>query len=207
MNTLFNVDNKALTLEDMRKKYSIIYADPPWKYKDTADAGKRGAEHKYPVLKLDDIKELDIASIAAKDCVLFLWATYPKLSEALEVIKAWGFTYKTLGFDWVKRNKKKDSFFLGMGRWTRSNSEVCLFATKGKPKRISASVHSVIYSPVEKHSKKPDIVRDKIIELCGDLPRIELFARQVVDGWDCLGNEIDGRDIRDILETSKGVTI
>ena len=79
---------------------------------------------------------------------------------------------------------------MGMGNWTRSNPELCLLAIKGKPKRISASVHSVIDTPIERHSKKPDIVRDKIVSLCGNLPRIELFARQKTEGWDVWGNEV-----------------
>lgn len=114
----------------------------------------------------------------------------PKLNECFKVIESWGFKYKTCAFVWVKNNKKSNSFFMGMGRWTRANAELCLIATKGKPKRISAGVHSIINTPIEYHSKKPDIVRDKILELCGDLPRIELFARQEIKGWDCFGNKI-----------------
>ena len=172
------------------KKYNIIYADPAWTYKDKCNAGKRGACHKYNTMSQEDIKDLPVADLAAKDCALFLWVTFPKLSEVFDIITAWGFTYKTVAFNWVKRNKIADSYFWGMGRWTRSNSEVCLLATKGKPKRISASVHSVVDARIEKHSKKPDVVRDRIVELMGDLPRIELFARQKNDGWDTWGDEI-----------------
>jgi len=138
-----------------------------------------------------DIINLPIKELSADDCVLFMWVTMPKLNECFEVIKAWGFEYKTCAFTWVKKNKKSDSWFWGMGRWTRANAEICLLATKGKPKRMSASVHSVIDERIEQHSKKPDIVRDKIIELCGDLPRVELFARQKAYGWDSWGNEIE----------------
>ena len=99
--------------------------------------------------------------------------------------------YKTSAFTWVKKNRKSDSLFMGMGRWTRANAEICLLATKGKPKRISASVHSVIISKIQEHSKKPNEARERIVDLCGDLPRIELFARQYADGWDCWGNETD----------------
>src|SRR5258708_2920911 len=101
----------------------------------------------------------------------------PKLNEVFDLIKEWGFEYKTVAFTWIKKNKKSDSLFWGMGRWSRSNAELCLLATKGKPKRINADVHSVIVSPIEKHSKKPDEVRERIIRLCGDLPRSELFSR------------------------------
>ena len=112
-----------------------------------------------------------------------------KLNEVFDVIKAWGFEYKTVAFTWVKKYRNGDNF-MGMGRWTRANAEVCLLATKGKPKRISASVRQIIESVPERHSKKPDIVRDKIVELCGDLPRIELFARERAEGWSSWGLEI-----------------
>lgn len=171
------------------KKYNIIYADPPWKYKDKMLHGDRGACCKYPVQSNEWLEKLPVKSIASDDCILFLWVTMPKLNECFELIKSWGFKYKTIGFTWVKKNKIKDSWFWGMGSWTRSNAELCLIATKGKPKRIAANVHSVIDTPIERHSKKPDIVRDKIIQLVGDLPRIELFAREKVSGWDAWGNE------------------
>jgi N6-adenosine-specific RNA methylase IME4 len=118
----------------------------------------------------------------------------PKLNEVMEVIKAWGFEYKTCGFTWVKKNKIADTWFWGMGRWTRANAELCLLATKGKPKRINAGIHSVIDTPIEKHSKKPVEVRQRIEDLVGDLPRIELFARETADGWDSWGNEITTND-------------
>ena len=111
------------------------------------------------------------------------------LKEGLETIKRWGFTYKTCGFNWIKKNKKSDSLFWGLGYWTRANSEICLLATKGNPKRVSKSVHQVCVSRIREHSRKPDEIRDKIVELCGEIPRIELFARQHAEGWDCWGNE------------------
>jgi len=119
----------------------------------------------------------------------------PKLNEVFDVIKNWGFEYKTVAFTWVKKNKKSKGWFWGMGRWTRANAELCLLATKGNPKRINAGIHSIIDTPVQAHSQKPDIVRDKIIELVGDLPRIELFARQKTKGWDVWGNEIESEKI------------
>lgn len=172
------------------KKYNIIYADPPWGYQNR---GTRAAANKhYDVMTIDDIKKMGVGyagGIAANDCTLFMWATFPMLKEALEVIEAWGFTYKTVAFNWVKQNKSGEGIFMGLGNWTRSNSEICLLAVKGKPKRVSASVRSVLISPIERHSRKPDEVRDRIVELMGDLPRIELFARSGADGWDCWGNE------------------
>jgi len=176
-------------------QYSIIYADPPWSYKDKALAGNRGACCKYAVQDKDWIDNLPVRSLAADDCVLFLWVTMPKLNECWELIAKWGFTYKTVAFTWVKRNKKASSWFWGMGRWTRANAELCLIATRGKPKRLDAGVHSVIDTAIEGHSKKPDIVRDRIVQLLGDLPRVELFARNKTEGWDVWGNEVDGANI------------
>ena len=172
------------------KKYSIIYADPAWSYRDKALAGNRGAGCKYDVMSIDDIKNLPVKDLADDNCILFMWVTFPKLDECLDVIKAWSFEYKTVGFTWVKKYKNGDNF-MGMGRWTRANAEICMIATKGKPKRINAGIRQIIESVPERHSKKPDIVRDKIIELVGDLPRIELFARDKTEGWDVWGNQVD----------------
>jgi N6-adenosine-specific RNA methylase IME4 len=175
------------------KKYSIIYADPAWEYNNKLNINwtRSTAEAHYETMKFDDIKKLPIKEIADTDCVLFIWVVFPQLQKGLDVIKAWGFNYKTCAFNWVKKNKKSNSWFFGMGRWTRSNSEICLLATKGNPKRVSASISQIIDMPIERHSKKPDIIRQKIIELCGELPRIELFARMKSDGWDVWGNETD----------------
>ena len=170
------------------KKYSIIYADPPWSYKDKRCSGS--CEAHYRTMPIKDILALPVENIAKKDCVLFLWGTYPMLQEALKTIDTWGFTYKTIGFQWIKQNKSGNGFFFGLGRWTRGNTELCLIATKGKPKRQSAAVSQLIFSPLRQHNQKPDIVRDKIVELMGDLPKIELFARQQAEGWDCWGHEI-----------------
>jgi len=176
------------------KKYNIIYADPPWSYRDKRDKHPRlcgGASAHYPTMSIQDIKNLPVKDLADENAILFLWATFPNLQEALDVIKAWGFTYKTLGFSWIKTNKNNGKPFFGIGYYTKSNCEVCLIGVKGKPPKVSNSVSSVVIAPREQHSKKPDIVRDKIVELCGDLPRIELFARQSTPGWDVWGNEVD----------------
>ena len=174
------------------EKYQIIYADPPWQYRNyNYNTAKRGQEKEYTTMSLDDICTLDVKSISDDNCILFMWATFPYLKEALEVIKEWGFRYYSLGFVWVKTYAKSGKLFWGMGNMTRSNSEICLIGVKGKPKRISAKVHSVIESPVSKHSRKPDEVRNLIVELMGDLPRIELFSRDKVEGWDCWGNEVE----------------
>lgn len=179
-----------MTVQFPNKKYDIIYADPPWSYRDKASRNKRGACYKYEVQDHEWICNLPVKTIASDDCFLFLWVTMPKLNEVMEVIDHWGFQYKTCAFTWVKRNRYKPTWFMGMGNWTRANPEICLLATKGKPKRVSANVHSVVDTPIERHSKKPDVVKDRIVQLCGDLPRIELFARQKTEGWDIWGNEL-----------------
>lgn len=141
-------------------------------------------------MSIEDISNLPIDKIASDNCVLFMWMTFPTLEEGFKVIEKWGFKYKTVAFVWIKQNKKTPSLFWGLGFWTRANAEICILAIKGKPKRLSAKVHQVIVAPIEEHSKKPDEARKRIVELLGDLPRIELFARQKKQGWDTWGNEV-----------------
>lgn len=167
-------------------KYNIIYADPPWAFTVWSNKAQRHVSKHYSTMLSQDILDLPVKDLAADDAILLMWATFPNLPLALATIEAWGFTYKTNAFTWLKQNKKASTLFWGMGYYTRSNAEICLLATKGKPlERHSRKVHSVIVSPVEEHSKKPDETRKRICELFGDLPRIELFARQYADGWDC----------------------
>ena len=144
-----------------------------------------------PTMPDEELYRLPVSDLADKNCTLFLWCTFPKLPEAIKLISAWGFSFKTVAFVWVKQNKSGNGFFMGLGWWTRSNAEICLLAVKGKPRRKSAGVRQLIISPLEQHSKKPDVVRDNIVTLMGDLPRIELFARQPTTGWDVWGNEVD----------------
>lgn len=187
------------------KKYNIIYADPPWRYQDRKCNG--ACEFHYDTMAIDDICKLPVKEIADTDCVLFLWTTYPMLQEAMKLIEAWGFKYKTIGFQWIKLNKRGKGFFFGLGRWTRGNSEPCLIAVKGKPRRINNSISQIVEHPIAEHSKKPGIVRKKIVSLVGDLPRIELFARQTPKGWDYWGNECDsfGGGIRKMAKTTRKV--
>ena len=170
------------------KKYGVIYADPPWGYRNQRT--RAAASKHYDVMTIDDIKRMPVREIAADDSVLFMWATFPMLREALDTIAAWGFTYKTVAFCWVKQNRSGEGLFMGLGNWTRSNSEVCLLAVRGKPKRVCAGVRSVILSPVQRHSQKPAEVRDRIVGLMGEVPRIEIFARETAPGWDSWGNEV-----------------
>ena len=182
------------------KKYQIILADPPWKYNDKLGdfskfanknkSPRMGAcEYYYNTMSINNICNLPIKNISADNCILFLWVTMPKLNECFKVIESWGFKYKTVAFVWIKTNPKTGGVFKGIGRWVQGNAELVLLATKGKPKRISKSISQIIMAKRANHSKKPDIVRDKIIELMGDLPRIELFARYKAKGWDAWGNE------------------
>ena len=152
----------------------------------------------YETMSLDELKSLNVSDMSAKNAALFLWVTFPRLEQGLELMKAWGFTYKTLAFSWHKTNKSGGLFF-GVGSYTKSNCEVCLLGTRGrvgiKPDQDklvvqSHRVSSALNSPIERHSKKPDIVRDRIVELFGDVSRIELFARERVHGWDAWGNQI-----------------
>ncbi len=176
---------------ELNKLYNIIYADPAWSYAifDSV-AGGRGQNTPYRCNRTVEIYNLPINKIADENCVLFLWATYPMLPEALYTFTAWGFSYKTVAFIWIKKNKKSGTNFFGMGQWTRRNTEILLLGTKGKPKAISHSISEIIEYPIMEHSKKPPIIRNKIVELSGDLSRIELFARDKCDGWDSWGDEI-----------------
>ncbi len=183
------------------KKYNIIYADPAWQY-DFSPTAARAIEKHYPTMNTETIKNMPITEICLSDCILFLWATFPKLLEACDVIQSWSFKYRTIAFVWIKTNKnynpKQSSFipceqfdsFYGMGHYTRANAEICMIGTRGNLKRKDQSIRQIIYSPIRKHSQKPDEVRNKIVQLMGDLPRIELFARKRFGGWDSWGDEL-----------------
>lgn len=175
------------------KKYDVIYADPPWRYQDKKCNGACALH--YDTMKIQDIKDLPVKELAAKDCVIFMWITYPMLKEGIELMEAWGFKYKTIGFQWIKLNKKNGQKFFGLGRWTRGNTEACFIGVRGKPSRKSNKVSQIIEEVTGPHSQKPEVVRDKIRELMGaELNYIELFARQHFEGWDCWGNEVGKLD-------------
>ena len=171
------------------KKYGVIYADPPWLFKTRSDKGKdRSPEKHYPVLSIADICNLPVSDIAKPDSVLLMWVVDPLLDQAFKVIDAWGFTYRP----WVlhgQNNKNLMGFFTGLGYWTRGNPEMCLLATKGKPKRLSKSVPQLVIDQRREHSRKPDIMY-KHIENLLEGPYIELFARRKTKGWDAWGNEV-----------------
>lgn len=170
------------------KKYKIIYADPPWQYSDTHTSG--AAEDHYGTMKIEDLCSMPVQKISDDQSVLLLWATYPLLEDALSLIKAWGFVYKTCAFQWVKKYPN-NKYCISLGNYTRSNTEPCLLATKGKKINVlDNSISQLIITTRENHSKKPAEVREKIIRVFGDLPRIELFSRDKIEGWDCWGNEV-----------------
>jgi N6-adenosine-specific RNA methylase IME4 len=178
------------------KKYQIIYADPPWKYRQGKSMGTNfqgAADAQYPTMNDLEIGALPVKDIVDDPCLLFLWVTYPQLQEGLRVLRAWGFEYKTVAFTWVKFNpKEKLQSFFGIGYYTKSNAEICLLGTKGKAHSLvkDNSVSQIIFAPRSKHSEKPPEARNKIVKLCGDIPRIELFAREKTEGWDVWGNEV-----------------
>lgn len=178
------------------KKYQIIYADPPWSYNDkmssksTGDFRFKGASSCYKTENLEWIKSLPVSAISDNNCLLFMWATNPLLPEAIDVLRAWGFSYITVAFVWVKQTINQITVS-NLGRWTMGGAEICLLARKGSPKRICKNIRQVDYSVRGRHSEKPKAIRDKIVKLMGDVPRIELFARQKTEGWDVWGNEVE----------------
>ncbi len=181
-------------------RYRIIYADCSWDYHEDRcykTYSPTMGRITYPTMTSKELKALPVYKIAEKDCALFLWATFPKLANALKVIEAWGFRYVTNAFTWVK-TYKNGNIALGLGHYTRGNAELCLLAKKGRPKRLetATNISQIVIAPRSTHSAKPPEVRDRIVKLMGDVPRIELFARERVPGWDSLGYDVDGLDIR-----------
>jgi N6-adenosine-specific RNA methylase IME4 len=197
------------------KKYQIIYADPPWAYgrgvwqvyRPCNKGEKRFINDFYPTLSIDKLKELPITNLADKNCALFMWVTYSHLKEALDLISAWGFKYKTVAFVWVKQSNK-GATLCNIGAWTMGNTEMCLIATRGNMLQFKKNntIRQLVCAERTKHSKKPQEVRKRIEMLFGDLPRIELFARQKTEGWDVWGNEVES-DIelggKDVLQDEK----
>ena len=175
-------------------KYSILYIDPPWKYNSRANHKTRfrgGAEGHYDLMSMEEIKALPVPELADENCALFLWCTFPYLEDQIKLFKHWGFKYKTVGFTWVKTNTKNNNPFFGVGYYAKSNAEVCLLGIKGKMKPVSNNISSIVITPRREHSRKPDEVRENIVKLFGDIPRLEMFARQKFTGWDVFGNEVE----------------
>lgn len=182
------------------RKYQIIYADVPWHYHDDRKHNSGYAGITYPTMKTKELCELPVKRIADKDCVLFMWVTGSMLPDCLEIMRAWGFKFKTTAFVWEKLNPRSKTPAVLIGRYTMSSCEFVLVGTRGHPKRIRNNVRQLVEAPRTIHSAKPKEVHKRIVDIYGDIPRIELFAREPVDGWDCVGDGIDGRDIRDALK-------
>jgi N6-adenosine-specific RNA methylase IME4 len=181
-------------------RFSIILADPPWEYDNDLSGRVMNGAITYPTMSTNAIAKIPVRDIRADDSVLFMWATMPKLEDAFKVIRGWGFQYVTCAFVWIKQNKSSEGIFSGMGYWTNQNAELVLLGKHGKPQRVAKNIKQVIMAPVGRHSAKPPEIRERIVQLMGDLPRVELFARDLTPGWTCLGNEVDGNDIRDSIE-------
>jgi N6-adenosine-specific RNA methylase IME4 len=190
-------DLEALAASGYRAK--VVYVDAPWEFKVYSGKGQavHAAERHYDVMSLDQIKALPVGKLATKDCALFLWGVNPELPGALEVIRAWGFEFKTVAFHWIKTTKNGEGIALdgkglhwGMGHYTHSNIEPVLLATKGSPRRTAKDVHSVVIAPVGEHSVKPEEVRRRIERLYPG-PYLELFSRRDdIKGWKTWGNEV-----------------
>jgi N6-adenosine-specific RNA methylase IME4 len=189
-----------------RQHFGAILADPPWRFQTwdqrvaiprVRSDGTKSADVHYVTMAITDIAALPVSELATEDCCLFLWATWPNLLDAMQVITAWGFTYKTCGFFWAKAHANQLEMFqdhidpyMGLGYWTRANSEPCLLATRGNPKRLNADVRQAIIEPRREHSRKPDCVYERIERLVAG-PYLEIFARMRRRGWHAWGNELD----------------
>ncbi len=180
--------------------FEVLYTDNPWQYGDKLVRG--GAEHHYGTMSLAELCLLPVERLAAENSVIFMWATWPTLLDAFAVMKAWGFSYKNCGLTWVKTNKvATDTPFVGLGHWTRGNTEPCLLGVRGKPERVGRDVQQVILdlqsgdglvvAPIGEHSAKPAEARDRILRLMGDVPAVELFARAPAPGWESWGNQVE----------------
>lgn len=178
--------------------FGAVLCDPPWhfkRYSEKATGKCRAPQDHYATMTAQEMAALPVTAVAAESCALFMWTTWPHLPQAMALIDAWGFTYKTCGFDWMKADGRSMDLFddtikaaIRMGYWTRSNSEPCLLATRGKPKRRDAGVRMGIIEPSRQHSRKPDCVYGRIERLVAG-PYLELFARNTRHGWTSWGNE------------------
>jgi len=201
------------------KKYQIIYADPPWKFTGLGSKGIRSGkmredkpnlhrtirlEEKYPTMTVDELKALPVKDLADENSVLFLWTTDGHLPFAIEIMRSWGFEYATVAFVWNKKEKSGNQVCY-YGYWTMKGTELCLLGRRGKVKPVRHNVRQLVEAIRYNHSQKPDEIRDRIVQLMGDLPRIELFARKRTPGWDVWGNEVE--DLQDASNNRDSATI
>lgn len=180
--------------------FNVLYADPAWQFRTwSGGKHKRAPDHHYDCMSMRDLASLPVESIAADDAALFMWVYQPMLPQALDLIRDWGFEFKTVAYVWVKILGKQDRLFYagedvrnGLGYPTRAGMEMVWLATRGKGySRLSKSEAQVIFAPLREHSRKPDEIADSIVRLTGDVPRLEMFARTKRPGWQVWGNETD----------------
>jgi N6-adenosine-specific RNA methylase IME4 len=200
------------------ERYGLIYADPPWKYENYSELGEdRNATAWYDCMTIDELKALPVGDLAADDCMLAMWATFPLLPEALMLVTHYGFRYVTIGHVWVKLNKKvgireivnlaKD-IFMSTGYWTRSNAEILILASKGAPKRGSKSIRQVVFAPRAQHSQKPLVFRENLERLVLTDRRVELFCRrQPTDKWHAWGNQVGAIEAETITKRRRIIEI
>jgi N6-adenosine-specific RNA methylase IME4 len=188
-----------------RNHFRAILADPPWRFRTWSETNQsRAPSNHYGLMPTAEIAALPVADLCSPDCVLMMWACWPTLLDAIRVMESWGFTYKTCAFSWLKADPYRlwtleEDVRMGLGYWTRANTEPCLLATRGKPKRRHADVRQGIVEKAREHSRKPDCVHDRIERLVAG-PYLELFARATRPGWTCVGNEVGKFDARDSIQ-------
>ena len=175
------------------KKYQIIYADPPWKtktFKEKKD-GLISRELPYKQMTDEEIKSLPINNFVSDDAILFMWCIDSRIPIMADIMKAWGFTYKCIGFVWAKKAKTTDGFNGGFSSYTKRDCEFCFIGTKGKYLNLKRGINQILIETKTIHSKKPNEIRKRIIDMCGNLPKLELFARNQFEDWDVFGNEVE----------------
>lgn len=173
------------------KKYKVIYADPPWEYRNRIGGHGTNVKDHYETMSMKELYDLDVKSISDKDCALFLWTTDSYLKRAISLMESWGFKYKTIAFVWLKLTPSKKPVY-NPAPYTGKSCEICLLGLKGhvtkyiveRPKQFCSTIR-------QGHSEKPNQIRQRIQNMFPDVPKIELFERQRFDGWDAFGNEIE----------------
>jgi ParB/RepB/Spo0J family partition protein len=193
-----------VALADSGKRFGVIMADPPWPWETWGGASGKihsAVDTHYGTSPIADVLKLPVARLAAADCALLIWCTWPHIAigNHVTVIEAWGFRPCTLGFDWIKQTPSGEGLHTGMGYYTRSNAEPCLLAVKGSPTRLATDVHQVVMAPIGEHSAKPEEVRRRIQKLFPG-PYLELYARKPTPGWHTWGNEITRADFAQMAE-------
>jgi len=175
------------------KKYQIIYADPAWETKTFKEKKDGLISRELPYIQMTDqqIKELDLKPLLADDAILFMWCIDSRIPIVADIMKAWGFTFKCIGFVWAKKAKNTEGFNGGFSSYTKRDCEFCFIGTRGKYMNLKRGINQILIEPKTIHSRKPNEIRKRIVQMCGDLPRLELFAREQLEGFDVWGNEVE----------------